>query len=301
MTRAPNHDATTHRAPRATPNRAPCLTAQRQACRSPSAPHSTAQRQARRPHILSTPTTLLCALALLFATNLAFAHPGHDEPVPPPDEIRDTTRRADPLPDLDDLLGLERDEDDDADALDDDEPPRADTPDAAQLELERQLSGEQMRDAFQEAARLMSDAALRLSNAADPSVATQRIQEDILRRLDTLIASAERQQGQGSSSSSSADQQQQGQQQPTPRGSRPGEEQPGEGQSAGANAGEGMPPGRQDERLRDLRDVGSAAWGALPDRVRDTLLQGAGDRFSNLYEALTEEYYRRLAEQRSDE
>jgi hypothetical protein len=37
-------------------------------------------------------------------------------------------------------------------------------------------------------------------------------------------------------------------------------------------------------------------WGSLPQRVRDMLLQGRNEKFSSLYEKLTGEYYRRLAE-----
>ena len=38
------------------------------------------------------------------------------------------------------------------------------------------------------------------------------------------------------------------------------------------------------------------AWGNLPPRLRDELLQGLEDRFSPLYRDLTELYYQRLAE-----
>ncbi len=37
-------------------------------------------------------------------------------------------------------------------------------------------------------------------------------------------------------------------------------------------------------------------WGNLPQRVREMLLQGREEKFSSLYEELTREYYRRLAE-----
>ncbi len=40
-----------------------------------------------------------------------------------------------------------------------------------------------------------------------------------------------------------------------------------------------------------------AAWGNLPARLRDALLQGSGDVTSAKWEALTREYYKRLAEQ----
>jgi hypothetical protein len=45
----------------------------------------------------------------------------------------------------------------------------------------------------------------------------------------------------------------------------------------------------------------TAAWGNLPARVRDQLMQGRHDQFSSLYESMTETYYRRLAEEASDE
>jgi hypothetical protein len=40
-------------------------------------------------------------------------------------------------------------------------------------------------------------------------------------------------------------------------------------------------------------------WGGLPQRVRDMLLQGRGEKFSSLYEQMTREYYRKLAEEGS--
>ena len=40
-------------------------------------------------------------------------------------------------------------------------------------------------------------------------------------------------------------------------------------------------------------------WGNLPARVRDVLTQGRNQPFSRLYEQLTREYYRRLAEEGS--
>ena len=35
----------------------------------------------------------------------------------------------------------------------------------------------------------------------------------------------------------------------------------------------------------------------MPERVRAALMQGSTDRFSTLYESMTESYYRRLAEE----
>ena len=40
-----------------------------------------------------------------------------------------------------------------------------------------------------------------------------------------------------------------------------------------------------------------AEWGNLPPRLRDQLLQGLEDNFSQLYRQMTERYYQRLGEQ----
>ncbi len=58
------------------------------------------------------------------------------------------------------------------------------------------------------------------------------------------------------------------------------------------------PPARRDGALRPGLDAARAAWGSLPERLRDMLLQGSGEKFSTTYERLTEEYYRRLAERK---
>jgi hypothetical protein len=165
-------------------------------------------------------------------------------------------------------------------------------------DLDRALSAEELGDLFEQAVTLMGDASTRLAGSKDAGLTTQRVQEDILRRLDTLISQMQNQQQQQSSSSSSSSQQQQGQQQPNqPRPGRQGESgQAGSGENTGQ---ENMPPGRQDGQLNPQLDSARAAWGALPARVRDILLQGSSDRFSSRYQRLTEAYYRRLAEQGS--
>jgi hypothetical protein len=49
--------------------------------------------------------------------------------------------------------------------------------------------------------------------------------------------------------------------------------------------------------MRPGQAAAGAAWGALPERLRDALTQGLSDRYSSLYEGATESYYRRLAEE----
>lgn len=195
---------------------------------------------------------------------------------------------ADPLPTLDELLGLEGGASEGGDEVG---LPVDGAGEEAARELDRLLSGQEIVDEFRTAVDLMTRSADRLKAARDTGITTQRMQEDVLRALDKLIADAE-QRGQQSSSSSSSQQQQQQQQQ--------GQQQPGQQSSprsnSGDNQGEVSPPARQDGPLGAEQAADLAAWGNLPARLRDALVQGASDRFSATYRKLTEEYYRKLAE-----
>ena len=110
-----------------------------------------------------------------------------------------------------------------------------------------------------------------------------------------LIEEAENQQQQGGQSSSSASSSSSSPQE-QPRQSQAAGEQAGQGD----NTGERMPPAREDGSLRPQEAADLAAWGALPARVRDALMQGAADKYSTMYQRLTESYYRRLAEERRE-
>lgn len=191
---------------------------------------------------------------------------------------------GDPLPTLDELLGTEGGASEGGDVV---ELPE----DAGETELDRLLSGQEIVDEFRSAVDLMNRSAERLGSARDTGLTTQRMQEDVLRALDKLIADAQQrgQQSSSSSSSSSQQQQQQGQQQ------QPGQQSSPQS-SQGDNRGEANAPGRQDGALGPEQAADLAAWGNLPARFRDALVQGASDRFSATYRRLTEEYYRRLAE-----
>lgn len=168
-------------------------------------------------------------------------------------------------------------------------------PDPNKADLDRILNAAEMGDAFKQAIALMGDASGRLSSHADPGLDTQRIQADVIRRLDQLLASLDQQQQQ--------QQQQQGQGQPQDQQQQdaPGRPQQQQGQQQQAQGGDGnrtdMGPPRQDGTLKSEIESARAAWGALPARVRDMLLQGSSDRFSARYKTLTEEYYKRLAEE----
>jgi hypothetical protein len=63
------------------------------------------------------------------------------------------------------------------------------------------------------------------------------------------------------------------------------------------NQGEVGNPAGQDGVAGAAEAAAAAAWGNLPDRTRAALLQGLSDRFSALYQSVTEQYYRKLAEE----
>jgi hypothetical protein len=192
------------------------------------------------------------------------------------------------LPDLDDLLDLPSTRDENKDGR-----PQLD-PD--QLELDRALNAQTVSEMFQQAVQQMADAADLLRKAHDTGLATQRVQEEIILKLNKLIEEAERQQSSSSSSSSSQQQQKQKQ-----KSKQPAQPQQAQNQgNQGENKGERTPPAGQQANLKGKIESLGAAWGALPTRLREALLQGAGDTYSSLYESMTEAYYRKLAEQNKD-
>lgn len=199
---------------------------------------------------------------------------------------------AEPLPSLDELLGIAGDTAEQNTGEGQTGAERTTEP--LRDELDRRLSGEQATDALDQALQLMRDTTGRLSRANGTGIETQRLQEDILKRLDTVIASAEQQQQQQNSQSSSSQQQQQQQSQ-----NQPSQQQSRSRRSSASTAGEAehVPGSTQETGLGPETIADGAAWGALPDRLRDSLVEGVSDRFSSIYQRMTEAYYRRLAEE----
>lgn len=194
-----------------------------------------------------------------------------------------------PAPTLDDLLGLTPD---DKKAV-----PKPETP-ATNPDLDKLLTAQEMGDVFQQAISLMGDAAKRLDKQQDPGLDTQRVQESIVRKLDQLLASLEQQEQQQQQQQQSQQQQDQSEKsQPKPQQSKAQQQQ--QQQAQGENTGQENAPTLQEGKLNPQLDAAKAAWGSLPARVRDMLLQGASDRFSGRYRQLTEDYYKRLAEEAS--
>ena len=195
-------------------------------------------------------------------------------------------KKKDAPPSLDDLLGLETDE--------------SDADEAARLEsereLQRRLDEKEINDAFLIALDRMATSAKRLGELFDTGLATQRIQEDILAKLDQLIDRAKRMQAQISASRSSSAQNSQSQN-PGQRRNQANNSQRRDGTPQDSQ--EGDPPPRQEGDIQTILQEVGVEWGNLPERLRQELQQGRNDKFSSMYRRLTEEYYKRLAEEGS--
>ncbi len=178
--------------------------------------------------------------------------------------------------------------------------------DPSRAALDRDLSDEEVDEAFAQAVALMGQTAARLGGpktdgkaTRDAGLETQRLQEEILRKLDALIDAAEKnaQQSQSKSKQKSQQQQQQDQQRQGQQSSQAQAQQQGQrqGQQSGTEAG-GVPG--QAAQPGTALGGSAASWGNLPQHVRDALTEGTSDRFSSMYRVMTEEYYKRLAEDR---
>jgi hypothetical protein len=176
--------------------------------------------------------------------------------------------------------------------------------------LEKALDGVSMQDLVSRAIDGMKSAADRLGESKDPGLATQRMQDDVVRTLERLLEEAKKQErkqkGSKSSSSKSGRErkpgddpaEQNGQQQKSQSRSE------SERESAQRQSGDSSEENADGIRPDDAGTLGDISesrveWGKLPERIRELVLQGRRDRVSTMYERLTREYYRRLAEEAS--
>jgi DNA polymerase III alpha subunit (gram-positive type) len=167
--------------------------------------------------------------------------------------------------------------------------------DPTKTQLDRELRVQPINDQFLEAVGLMKESADRLTNVRDAGLQTQRIQDEVIKKLDKLIDDAKKQ------SSQKKQQQQQQQQQEQQQSQQQQQQQSSQSQkqqqaSSSNQSGSSNTPKRDGQRKAQAAGA-SAGWGDLPPKLRDALMQGSGDTFSATYERLTEEYYKRLAEQ----
>lgn len=169
-------------------------------------------------------------------------------------------------------------------------------------DLKDKLAGKEEGSGLDAAATLMGRAADRLKDSRDSSLETQRLQEEAIRLLDQEISKARKKRNQQKQQQQQQDQQQQQQQQQDQQQQDQQQQQQQQQstsreQRASDSNEKADLPGAQDARLNPALDAARAAWGRLPARAREALMQGSGEKFSTTYQRLTEEYYRRLAEQ----
>ncbi len=162
-------------------------------------------------------------------------------------------------PSIDELLGLDEKEpgkNDKPAGSNDPEPGDEDKLDSdpkLTRDLDKALTGQQAADQFAQAIEEMEEVAIRLADEADPGIDTQRLQDEIILKLEEIIASAEKQkskqkpkpgQGQPQQGQPREADRQQGQQQGEQPGDKPGE-QPGEQQGQKPGDQRGDQPGQQ--------------------------------------------------------
>jgi hypothetical protein len=183
------------------------------------------------------------------------------------------------LPTVDDLLNVPR------------QSPRKGEPGV----LDRPVEDEVSTEPFQRAVEGMRDAAGRLGEHQDAGIETQRVQEQVVKRLDMLISQMRKQQQKQKQQARKQDSgsQQQQQQQADKKNE----------QSTQAAVNETNPElaNREKPKSELLADQpyqeNFKEWGKLPDRLRDALMDGFHEKFSSLYQKLTERYYLRLGEE----
>lgn len=191
--------------------------------------------------------------------------------------------------------------------------------------LQRILSEKEAKNTLEETVEGMRRSATLLSEK-DSGTAVQRVQEDVLARLDALIASAQQQQqqqqsssGSSSSSSSSSGEKSKGSQQSKGgKGQKQSESAaseekrreeakqrasqkegeksgPSKSQPTGDRAGE-SPPSVDPIEGGVIQET-DEEWGSLPPRTREIIRQGVREKMSSVYRRWTEAYYRRIAEE----
>ncbi len=234
------------------------------------------------------PATVMLALTAMGLADVT-APPQGDAPTADLGRQQRTSQLPDEAPpSLDELLGLKREEQDRS-AI---EAARRD----AEQELQRALAEARITDAFALALEKMTISADLLELELDPGLGTQRLQEEILSKLDELIDQARELKSTGGKPPDGGRSQSPTPPKPQPRPNASSNERR-DGRSQDSQAGE--PPPRRDEEINRVLEETATEWGHLPGRIRDMLLQGRNERFSSLYEQLTREYYERLAEEGS--
>ena len=158
-------------------------------------------------------------------------------------------------------------------------------------------------DAFSRISKRMREAE-RLIGGAESVATAKKLQKEIIRDLDQLIAELEKQcqKCQGGSSSSSKPSDQVAKREQVKQPSQSQSQKPSEGQHDAKNPAKDATErlGKDEARQAALEKMKSLLredrWGELPAKAREQMLQLSPEQFLPKYELLIEEYYKRLAE-----
>ena len=122
----------------------------------------------------------------------------------------------------------------------------------------------------------------------DTSEQTQAEQQKIVAALEKLLEQAKKQQAGGNKSASGRG--------TGKAGTGDGQAQPGAPQESTDRVGT---PKTEAPQTADVRNLLQRIWGHLPEKMRDEMQAAVSDQFLPKYERLIEEYYQRLAEEKS--
>jgi len=144
--------------------------------------------------------------------------------------------------------------------------------------------------------RLMGDIERNLSARLDAGAQTQSLQAEVVASLDQAIDQARQQMGRSNSGSSAA--QRGGKRRWQQGGSRSTAGQPGspDGDAADQTRRAEAPSTATGVKSGEFHEA-RRAWGHLPDRDREELIQGFQEDVVERYRDLIEQYYRALAEE----
>jgi hypothetical protein len=154
-------------------------------------------------------------------------------------------------------------------------------------------------DLMDQILRLMQQSTRKLEIEFKPGAETQALQADILKKLDEAIQTAAQQRRkQRQQSSSSSDRRTM----PKPKEQSKQEQQAGaseEKQSAQSSGDQAPTAGGEPSEAENQAEEWSGTrrtWGHLPQRDREEVIQGTGERFLERYRTWIERYYRALQE-----
>lgn len=157
-------------------------------------------------------------------------------------------------------------------------------------------------DVMDQIMRLMGEAATNMDVKLDPGPATQQLQKDILAKLDEAIkdAASRRRPAGRPDSKPHQDKRRRGGERDRQR-SKPSDDVAQKAGESGDEQGErqgltAKPVELPDGELVDVR----RAWGHLPMREREEIIQGVGEEFLEKYREWVERYYKALQESTSE-